>query len=196
MNKLNISKILLKTTIEGPGIRMAIWLQGCTINCKGCSNKEMIPIEEKMVVSVEVLYKLIIKCKEKYSIEGITLLGGEPFIQPDGLFELIKLCKTNNISVICFTGFIYERLISEYNELLSMIDILIDGPFMINKLDFKRRLIGSQNQRVLKLTDRYKNNDYFDKPHSEFEIQMFNDRIHINGDGVIFDKDGSFRFEI
>ncbi|KAF5276138.1 hypothetical protein FQR65_LT16456 [Abscondita terminalis] len=181
----------MKSEIEGPGKRMVIWFQGCNIGCKGCSNQELLSLEKKLILSVDQLIQLTLLAKERHKIEGVTLLGGDPFLQPEGLLEFVKLCKANNLSVICFTGYIYEKMLEEYSEILKNIDILIDGPFIISKLDYKRRLIGSTNQRVLKLTDVYKENDYFEKPHSQFEIQVFNDRIHVNGDGVVFDNENN-----
>jgi len=197
MANINFAKILTYSEIEGPGKRFVIWFQGCKLLCKGCSNQEMLPLEKKFFVPTRLIIKKIKESIKLYGIEGLTLLGGEPFLQPEPLKELIEFCYKNNLSVICFTGYIYEKLKDEYENLLKKIDILIDGPFMIKQLDNKRRLIGSKNQRVLKLTNRYEDNDYFEQPYSEIEIQLYKNRISINGDGVVFDDDkGEFIFKI
>ncbi|ASP28664.1 thiol peroxidase [Spiroplasma corruscae] len=197
MASLNIAKFLLCSEIEGPGNRFVIWLQGCNINCKNCSNQELLPFEKKIFVSVDILIERILYAKNKYNIEGITLLGGEPFMQPDGIEELSKWCKENNLTVICFTGYLYEKLLIDYKSIISYMDIIIDGPFIFKQLDYKRRLIGSKNQRVIKVSDYYKDNDYFEKPYSEIEIQIYKNRLSINGDGKIFDDEkGKFIFKL
>ncbi len=197
MANLNIGKFLMNSEIEGPGTRFVIWFQGCNIGCKGCSNQELLSFEKKMFMPNEFIYEKILQAKEMFDIEGVTLIGGEPFLQPDGLKELVQWCQKNNLTVICFTGYIYEKMLEEHEEILNNIDILIDGPFIMKQLDKNRRLIGSKNQRVIKITDKYKDCDYFEQPHSEAEIQIYNNRISINGDGVIFDnEDGEFNFKI
>jgi len=143
------------------------------------------------------IFEKIVEAKEKFNIEGVTLIGGEPFLQPDGLKEIVDFCYNKDLTVICFTGYIYEKLLEEHQDILSKIDILIDGPFIMKLLDRKRRLIGSKNQRVHKLSEKYKNCDYFEQPHSEVEIQLYNNRLAINGDGVVFDdENGKFNFKI
>ncbi|QEH61445.1 anaerobic ribonucleoside-triphosphate reductase activating protein [Spiroplasma chinense] len=197
MSNINVAKFLMNSEIEGPGTRFVIWFQGCNINCNGCSNQELIPLEPKYFIPTSLLFEKILEAKEEFCIEGVTLLGGEPFLQPDALLELTNFCKANDLTVICFTGYIYEKLNLEYQNILSNIDILIDGPFLIKQLDYKRRLIGSKNQRVIKLTEFYKDCDYFEKPHSEIEIQLYNNRLSMNGDGVVFDNEfGEFKFKI
>ncbi|UZQ29266.1 MAG: 4Fe-4S cluster-binding domain-containing protein [Spiroplasma phoeniceum] len=185
INLINFNRFVSFTTIEGPGKRFALWMQGCIINCKGCSNQEMIPLINRNVMEVSDLFKAIRDAKERFQIEGITILGGEPFIQPRALLELVTLCQTNNLTVIVFSGFLYELLQEKHPAILSKIDILIDGPFIIEKLDKKRRLIGSTNQRVIKLSDVYQNNDYFEQNIIEAEFTVTkNNSIIINGDGA------------
>ncbi len=136
-------------------------------------------------MEVSELFKAIKDAQERFQIEGITILGGEPFIQPRALLELVTLCQANNLTVIVFSGFLYELLQEKHPEILTKIDILIDGPFIIEKLDKKRRLIGSTNQRVIKLSDTYQNNDYFEQNiiEAEFTVTKNNSMI-INGDGA------------
>ncbi|ATX71507.1 4Fe-4S single cluster domain-containing protein [Spiroplasma clarkii] len=197
MSNINIAKFLTNSSIEGPGSRFVIWFQGCKLNCRGCSNQEMLPLEKKFFVPTSLILEKILESKEKYDLEGITLLGGEPFLQPTALKEIIDFCHKINLTIICFTGYLYENIYEEYQEILNKIDILIDGPFLIRQLDRTRRLIGSKNQRVLKLTTTYQDNDYFEQPHSEVEVQIYKNRVYINGDGVVFDNEvGEFWFKL
>lgn len=145
----------------------------------------MIPLMNRNVMEVGELFKAIKDAQERFQIEGITILGGEPFIQPRALLELVTLCQANNLAVIVFSGFLYELLQEKHPAILAKIDILIDGPFIIEKLDKKRRLIGSTNQRVIKLSDIYQDNDYFEQNiiEAEFTVTKNNSMI-INGDGA------------
>ncbi|WP_158499955.1 4Fe-4S single cluster domain-containing protein [Spiroplasma culicicola] len=187
----------MNSEIEGPGTRFVIWFQGCTIGCNGCSNQELLALEPKFFIPTNLIFEKILEAKELFNIEGLTLLGGEPFLQPEALKEIVDFCVKENLTVICFTGYLYEKLLEEYGDVLSKIDILIDGPFIMRQLDIKRRLIGSKNQRVWKLTNRYKDCDYFEQPHSEVEIQLYNERMSMNGDGVVFDNEkGEFIFKV
>ncbi len=183
-NLINFNRFVSFTTIEGPGNRFALWMQGCILNCKGCSNQEMIPLINKNVMEVKELFKAVLDAKIRFNIEGITILGGEPFIQPRALLELVQLCKAHNLTVIIFSGYVYEVLQKKYPAILEFVDILIDGPFLINKLDKKRRLIGSTNQRVLKLSPVYADDNYFEQNIIEAEFTVQENSLIINGDGA------------
>ncbi|QBQ07377.1 anaerobic ribonucleoside-triphosphate reductase activating protein [Spiroplasma gladiatoris] len=197
MANINIAKILMVSEIEGPGKRFVVWFQGCNIGCKGCCNKELLELKPKIFIPIEILLEKILEAKIDFNIEGITILGGEPFLQPDALKELVEFCAKNSLTIVCFTGYIYEKLLEEYDSILKYIDILIDGPFIMSQLDIKRRLIGSKNQRVIKITKNYKDCDYFEKPYSQVEIQLYKSRVSINGDGVVFDNEkGEFIFKL
>ena len=153
---LRISRFLPVTKVEGPGIRSCIWVQGCPIRCPDCANKSMWPFEGGTSVSVAEIFDRILRQK---AIEGITLLGGEPFYQAGALAELAYLVKDAGLSVITFTGYEYEYLLEQdredWNRLLEMSDILIDGPYIGALADLSRPWVGSSNQRYHFLTDRY-----------------------------------------
>lgn len=82
---LNLAAIRLCTESEGPGKRTAVWVQGCRLKCSGCCNPEMQEIRKNKIVEVRDFVRLIADAKAKYQIEGITLLGGEPILQAEGL---------------------------------------------------------------------------------------------------------------
>ncbi|WP_342252525.1 4Fe-4S single cluster domain-containing protein [Spiroplasma endosymbiont of Amphibalanus improvisus] len=190
-NKINFSRTLSHSEIEGPGTRFVLWTQGCVINCKGCCNQSMIPLINKNIVLVKELFAKILEAKNEFKIEGITVFGGEPFIQPRAMEELFDLCQKNNLTVIAFSGFYYEDLLRKYPNVIKNLDVLVDGPFMIDKLDKKRRLVGSTNQRVFYLTDKYKNSEYFEANEIEVEIDLDiqDSNVLINGDGAHIFKD-------
>lgn len=181
--KLNIAYINTCTETEGPYKRLAIWFQGCNILCKGCCNPELQSLKIRHVMTVEELFNIILVSKEKYDIEGVTFLGGEPTLQK-GLISLVSLLKMNNIGTILFTG---KRIEMLDNDLVSNLDLIIDGKFEASKIDTKRNLIGSENQNIYFLTNRYKKDEkwFFEKREKKVEINIVkDDSIFISGDVI------------
>ena len=181
--KLNIAYINTCTETEGPYKRLAIWFQGCNILCKGCCNSELQSLKIRHVMTVEELFNIILVSKEKYDIEGVTFLGGEPTLQK-GLISLVSLLKMNNIGTILFTG---KRIEMLDNDLVSNLDLIIDGKFEASKIDTKRNLIGSENQNIYFLTNRYEKDEkwFFEKREKKIEINIMKENsIFISGDVI------------
>ncbi len=180
MTKFNIAYINQCTQSEGIGKRMAIWFQGCNINCVGCCNKKLQTFEPKHIIEFDSLKAIISEANSLYEIEGVTLLGGEPIMQ-QGLSELCKYIQSIDLSVILFTGMQYEDLTS---ELLENIDIVIDGKFEIDKIDASRNMIGSTNQRIICVSEKYKDKlDWFNvKREKHVEINFSKSGLFRNGD--------------
>ena len=185
--KLRVFNILKKTKVEGPGIRYCIWVQGCSRHCKGCQAMHTWAHNGGTPYETEDIIKDIIKIK--YEIEGITFLGGEPFEQAEALGEIAEAVKNAGLSVLCFTGGILDELKQnpKNKKLLENIDLLIDGPFEQDKIDFSRPWCGSSNQRYHFLTDRY-SEEIFTKYKNKVEINISKSGIvFMNGMGD-FDK--------
>jgi anaerobic ribonucleoside-triphosphate reductase activating protein len=179
-----VYKILTNTRVEGPGIRFCIWTQGCKKHCPGCWAKETWSFDNGTSYNIETLYKMIVSEK---NIEGVTFLGGEPFEQAEELSHLAKLIKTNNLSIVCFTGYTLEELKSKndgaVNEFLKYIDLLIDGGFEQDKFDLSRPWVGSSNQRYIFLTDFYSFKD-IEKYSNKVEAHLLPDgKLELNGMG-------------
>lgn len=175
----NVASINLCTEVEGPFKRVAIWFQGCKKHCPSCCNKDLQEIVPRNFLSLEEVFKIIVDAKRKFEIEGVTFLGGEPTLQIE-LPLLAKRLRDNNIGTILFTGYKIEELSSfDYEQF----DMIIDGEFLINNLDTKRNMIGSSNQRIILITDRYKDElGWFNtKRHKEVEINI-SDGFYFNGD--------------
>ena len=137
----------------GPGLRYAIWTQGCPFNCPQCITPEGRPIVPARLIDTVQLADDIIA---KRNITGITISGGEPFLQATSVAVLLKTVKAfrPELDVIIFTGFLKENLLSEdAYSVLSMTDLLIDGLY-IDELNDGVGLRGSSNQRLHFLTDR------------------------------------------
>ena len=175
--KLRVFKILKSTKVEGPGIRYCIWVQGCSHHCKGCQAVHTWSHSGGELIDVK---KIIEDIKLQSKIEGVTFLGGEPFEQAEALGIIAECVKKMGLSVLCFTGgYLEELLKNEVNKkLLNNTDLLIDGPFEIDKTDYSRPWCGSSNQRYHFLTDRY-NENIFTKYKNKVEV-------NISKNGVVF----------
>lgn len=153
---INLHNFLARSTENGPGTRAVIWVQGCTLKCPGCFNPDTHDMGIRTQVSVEELAQRISKIS---GIEGITISGGEPFLQAGTLAALGRILQQQNLGIVVFTGFtleqIHQKNIPEWNTFLALIDLLIDGPF-IQSLACNLPLRGSSNQTLHYLSDRYK----------------------------------------
>lgn len=142
--------------VLGPGTRFCIWTQGCMRRCPGCLAPEAQPLDGGCYMPVKELAQRILSDDQ---LEGITLSGGEPFLQAKVLAELLRMVHdVRDLGVIAYTGYLLEELqadaVDGAKELLEQIDLLIDGPY-IEALNDNGALRGSSNQRILPLTDRY-----------------------------------------
>ena len=147
------SDITFDSIVDGPGLRMVIWTQGCMHNCIGCHN----PQTHSLCGGYEVDTKDIINTIKDLKLQkGITLSGGEPFLQTEALEEIAKEAKKYKLDVWSYTGFTFEELLDKNNphylkniKLLNQIDVLVDGKFIENKKDIGLRFRGSSNQRII-----------------------------------------------
>lgn len=182
---LNIGYYNSVTEVEGPGKRFALWVQGCFFRCPDCCNPHLLEFKENRNVTVGFLLEEILKVKD--DIEGVTFIGGEPFAQAKSLAVLAKELKKHNLSVMIFTGFTLNALKRMNNkngesDLIENADIIVDGLFKKDQASRKRRYIGSDNQVVHILSDRYKhliNN--WPTGDDGIEIKIEHDSIMING---------------
>ncbi|MDK2565086.1 anaerobic ribonucleoside-triphosphate reductase activating protein [Romboutsia sedimentorum] len=147
------SSTTFDSIVDGPGLRMVIWTQGCIHNCKDCHNPQTHDICGGHEVEIDNIISNIKKLKLQ---RGITLSGGEPFLQPEALEVIAKEAKINNLDVWSYTGFTFEQLLDSRNpnrfknlNLLKHIDVLVDGKFELDKKDFNLKFRGSSNQRVI-----------------------------------------------
>lgn len=152
---LEISHYVLKTKTLGPYLRSALWVHGCCFACEGCLAEEM-NRADPVRMDVEWLARTFLDVD---GTEGVTISGGEPFLQAEMLVRLLeKIKKERDYGVIVYTGFTYEELMNtedpSIEEFLCMIDLLIDGKY-IKSLDDGKPYRGSSNQRILPLSKRY-----------------------------------------
>ena len=179
--RLRVAQIVPSTEAEGPGKRFAIWFQGCPLRCPGCCNPEFLSFhggEDKSLGDV------VEAMTSQDGIEGITLLGGEPFAHAEAAAAVAESAKRHGLSVMAFSGYLLEELRMKPDAtaaLLAQIDILVDGPYERDLPDSKRRWVGSTNQRIHFLTDRYRAEDPCWNRSNTLEIRVDSESIRVNG---------------
>ncbi|NMA73072.1 MAG: anaerobic ribonucleoside-triphosphate reductase activating protein [Bacteroidales bacterium] len=143
-----------ETIADGEGLRYAIYLSGCTHQCKGCHNPESWNPTAGTFLTEEKIEDIINEVNQNSLLDGITFSGGDPFFNPKEFLPIIRKIKEGTQQQIwCYTGYTYEDLLKDKvkKEILSFIDVLVDGRYIesLNSpfLSFK----GSSNQRILKL---------------------------------------------
>lgn len=157
MSKLRVAGIVKDSIVDGPGLRYAIFVQGCYHNCEGCHNPQTHDPKGGFMVDTDDIYNEVIS-NTTYS--GVTFSGGEPFLQADALADLaVKINRAgfHELDIICYTGYTYEYLkkmideegIKSYMRLLYNIDYLIDGPFIKDRASLDCKWRGSTNQRII-----------------------------------------------
>ena len=177
---LNVAMKIKSSKANGPGNRAVIWVQGCTIGCRGCYNSFTHPHEAKEMILSSDLAKWIASID---NIDGVTFSGGEPFEQAAAIDEVLSnLHKMgrNDLTVFIFTGYDYEYLINSEEQsiakLLSKTDILSAGVFDFTKKSDELLWRGSDNQQLIYLSDRYSSSDEsFWLNHSPLEEISFHD---------------------
>lgn len=151
--EIRLAGVIESSINNGDGIRKVIFAQGCKHNCKGCFNPETHDFDGGYLCDTD---KLIQRINEDYMIDGVTFSGGDPFEQASAFAEIAKNIN-KNLTIWCYTGYIYEYLLEHKNEhegweeLLNNINVLVDGKFEEDKKDRSLKYRGSSNQRIIKL---------------------------------------------
>jgi len=144
---LNIHDLAERSLVNGPGARAVVWVQGCLLHCNGCFNLGTWPMEGGRHITIPE----IMACFDPANIQGITLSGGEPFLQASAAAELLKLCHLKGIDTMVYTGFTFSELkqseLPGSRELLLQTDLLIDGPY-IRTIAPDGEWSGSGNQKL------------------------------------------------
>ena len=178
--QINLHSMLPRSRANGPGVRFVVWFQGCTRNCPGCFNPDTHAHVAAMQITVADLCAQI--REQSSQIEGVTISGGEPFEQPEGLLALLSAVRQMDcLSVLVFSGYTQHEIarMPLGPTILQYIDVLIAGPYN-RSLHNGRQMLGSANQRVLLLTERYCEADIARVPTSELVLSARGD-VHVTG---------------
>jgi anaerobic ribonucleoside-triphosphate reductase activating protein len=197
--QLQVAQIVPCTEAEGPGRRFAVWFQGCPLRCPGCCNPEMLTFSGGHETTVAAVMEQLDAVLAETRLEGITLLGGEPLAHAAPATALARAAWQRGLSVMVFTGYTLgeARAMRDpaVHELLACTDLLVDGPYLREQPEPRRRWVGSANQQVHFLTDRYRSDDPCWQRPNTLEIRLRGHEVTINGfpaaDAVSLWKRGS-----
>ena len=183
--RLRIAQVVPCTEAEGPGRRFAVWFQGCPLRCAGCCNPEMLPDAGGEWVGVGDLVDRIRDAAGRDGVEGVSLLGGEPTAQAAGGAVLANRVRALGLSVMVYSGFTREELLGRGDpatlDLLAATDVLVDGPYLRDRPEPARRWVGSTNQRVHLLSDRYRADDPCWLLPNTLELRLDGGVLTVNG---------------
>jgi anaerobic ribonucleoside-triphosphate reductase activating protein len=182
---MQVAQIVPATEAEGPGTRFALWFQGCPLRCPGCCNPEMLPFDGGTKVAIADVVRQVKDAARDHGVEGITLLGGEPLAHAAGAAVLARALHQRDLTVMIFSGYTLAeaRRLPEpaVAELLAHTDILVDGPYIREQPETRRRWIGSANQQIHFLSDRYRADDPRWLLPNTLEIRLRGQELSVNG---------------
>ena len=157
---MNYAEIKNCDIANGPGVRVSLFVSGCTHHCPGCFNQVAWDFDYGKPFTQETMYSILAMLQPGY-IKGLTLLGGEPF-EPENqpaVVELLRQIKAKypEKSIWAFSGYLFDRDILAgrlgpweiTREYLSYLDVLVDGPFVESRKNLSLRFRGSENQRII-----------------------------------------------
>ncbi len=178
---LHVAEIINYTESEGPNLRTAIWFQGCSLNCKNCCNTHLFDFE----LGIKKDPKILAQELSKINTDGITLLGGEPLQQKqeDLFIFLTEFRKISDKSIMLFSGFTWDYIQKKkvLKDIVDLTDLVIAGPYLPEQTPDNRRWIGSKNQTIHFLTEKYRYLEKWPLKITEIEIHFRDDEIIING---------------
>jgi len=157
---LRVAAFLPRSLANGPGVRSVLWVQGCNLRCPGCFNPGFLPHEGGVEHAPDTVAGWILDAS---GTEGVSFSGGEPFVQAAALSIVARRVRAAGRSVIIFSGQEWETLRGSRNKsvqsLLGETDAIIAGPYR-REAPSRQPLLGSANQRIVRLTDRYREEDF------------------------------------
>lgn len=152
MKELRLAGVIRESIVDGPGIRMTIFTQGCPHRCEGCHNPQTHDFNGGYISRPENILKAI---DSNPLLKGVTFSGGEPFMQADALADLAVEIHKRGLNVLTYTGFTFEELVCSFEKfperkrLLEQSDYLIDGKFVKSLRSLNLQYRGSSNQRII-----------------------------------------------
>ena len=149
---IRLAGVVKESIVDGPGLRYTIFVQGCPHGCAGCHNPHTHDFAGGYLADTDGLFADI---RKNPLLSGVTYSGGEPFCQCGPLYELGLRLRDAGYHIMTYTGYTFEGLLAGANEengfarLLAVTDILVDGPFELEKRNLLLKFRGSDNQRIL-----------------------------------------------
>lgn len=152
MKELRLAGVIRESIVDGPGIRLVIFTQGCPHHCEGCHNPQTHDFNGGYISNPENILKAI---DQNPLLKGVTFSGGEPFMQAEALAELAVEIHRRNLDILTYSGFTFEEILESVDKhpdrkkLLEQTDYLIDGKFMLELKSLNLQFRGSSNQRII-----------------------------------------------
>lgn len=152
LDTINLYGTAPDSIVDGPGLRYAVFVQGCAHRCPGCHNPESQPAVGGTPTAIS---DVLADIRANKLITGVTLSGGEPFEQPAACATLARALKADGYNLWVYSGYLYEQLLARAEaepavaELLAIIDVLVDGPFVEGQKSYTLKWRGSDNQRLI-----------------------------------------------
>lgn len=149
---MKLAGIVYESIADGPGLRIVIFTQGCPHHCEGCHNKDTWDNEGGKEYHINDILWMIQSYPNRKFLRGITLSGGEPFLQARELIPLVSEIRHMGLDVIAYTGYKYDELINSDEDkqtLLKLVDYLVDGPYIKSERYIDGGYKGSANQRII-----------------------------------------------
>ncbi|MDR1816876.1 MAG: radical SAM protein [Puniceicoccales bacterium] len=143
---------ILNSIVDGEGVRAVVWTQGCLLRCPGCHNPHTHALDGGFETDTE---RVKFDLRRAKGVRGLTLSGGEPFLQVAACADIARFVRALGWDVWCYTGLLHEQLRADPQSrpLLELIDVLVDGPFILAERDPLLPFRGSRNQRVIRLRE-------------------------------------------
>ena len=152
--KIDLNRLHYPVTVLGPGRRIGLWVQGCSIGCPGCLSRDTWAISQDARIEVE---EVVQWCRDHKAVDGVTISGGEPFQQPEALLELLVQLDAWRceyapwMDFLCYSGLPWAKLRRDFPEILARLDALIPEPF-VESLPTDAAWRGSANQTLIPLS--------------------------------------------
>lgn len=146
---INMAGVVANSIVDGPGLRTTYFAQGCPHHCDGCHNPETWEFGVGTPVETEDLAEI---ARRDPLCRGVTFSGGEPFAQAEGFCELAEKLSSEGYEIASYSGYTFEQLLKgsdAQKKLLSLLDVLVDGPFVLGRRSLELAFRGSSNQRII-----------------------------------------------
>lgn len=149
---VRVAGVVEESIVDGPGLRFVLFLQGCRTRCRGCQNPQTWDFDAGTDVTLREIEDRILSDP---LVHGVTFSGGEPFEQAGALIPLARSLRSRGYHLAAFSGFVFEQIAADpvRRDLLSCLDLLIDGPYIESQRSLELRFRGSRNQRIINVPE-------------------------------------------
>ena len=171
--KIRLYGTVNDSIVDGPGLRYVIFTQGCLHHCPGCHNPDSHAIDGGYIEDTE---QCLLEIDQNPLLDGVTLSGGEPFLQATALIHFVQKVKKRHLHVMIYSGYTFEEILElgdEEKKLLSLCDTLVDGKFILSLKSMELLYKGSSNQRIIDIQATLKTHMVIEQEINEYGEFVF-----------------------